>query len=152
MQARLVIYLICLVTALGTYLGAYLYGRHAEGIKRDKIALEAIVAGQKKLNEAILANDQLKMTLEAEHAKANAVINTILDRPAPGVRLKFLSAPDCVQTQAASGNSAPIQSTGALLAEAERILGEDRQRTRSIVAEAERELTDCRVVKEWAAH
>ena len=114
-----------------------------------KAAEERSAAADAK-SKAIMDNAELTNKLETEHEQANNALNAILDRPAPRVRI-----PSCVpsaisQAQPASGVSGTVEASGILLRATQEILGADRQRTESIIAEAERELIVCRVSKDWA--
>ena len=95
--------------------------------------------------QAVKDNEKL---LEVEHEKyqqAEIALNTLLDTPIPGVWL-----PVCGQTPASAGSEARVEANRILLAETERVLAEDRSRTKGIIGEAEHELNGCRVVKAWA--
>ena len=133
---------------LASLLGAEQYGVHARGIKDDLKAAQLQLAEDRLINDARNANDALTTKLEIDHANSEAALNTLLSAPAPRVLLPSTCAD---KANATSGGIQTEQANGILPTEAERILGSDRQRTWSNIGEAEQELNDCRVAKNWAA-
>lgn len=120
-------------------IGSYEYGKHV-----GKLVI--IATDAKALSTAIIKNDDLKKQLEKDHENAVTALNTVLSAPIPRVRLP--SCPD--QARSATGSKPAEQPARILPTETESILAADRQRTWGIIGEAEKELSDCRVVKKWA--
>lgn len=115
----------------------------------------SIIAGQADALSALSSNDALKTELEKQHDQANRALNTLLDAPVPSVRIPectftILPASAVGETQPAIGSQPAIEPDWALLAETNRVMEADRQRTLRIEAEAEQELISCREVKYWA--
>ncbi len=148
-----------LFVALGVFTagfagGIYVTRDHYKGViaKEHLAQSTALLAWEKKAADSVAANDQLKTTLEVQHAQANEALNVLLSHPADRVRLPASPCRAVLsQVVPASAVPATIETGGILPTETERVLDADRFRTQGIIGEAERELTDCRVVKEWAA-
>ena len=141
-----------LIIALGGFCGGIAISRnHYSTIiaKMEKNASDERLAAEKQLNSAITDNDKLKTDLEGKKHEAETVIDLLTNTKPNRVRLPM---PTCtsVQTNPASGSESAVQPARLLFEETERVLGDDRQRTQGIITEAERELNECRTVKEWA--
>lgn len=114
------------------------------------IAKELEKKYQESLLESVTNNANLIIELEKRHEEANAVINDLISKPAGRVQLPRTSC-KAGNANASSGSVQPIDAAGDILEQAERILGEGRQRTQGIIADAEIELQNCYVVKGYVA-
>lgn len=113
---------------------------------------QAIVEGQKAQAAAVSANEVTIREGEKKYAEAQKALNILLGYPVGRVHLptcKLLAADG--ETAASGVGISAVESAGVLLAEAERVMGEDRRRTKGIIGEAETELNACRESKDWAA-
>lgn len=139
-QAKLLGALFLGLLILGSYYATFRYGKHVDFVEQENIRKDTLLKSTK-------ANDNLKLLLQVERQNAENALNVLLDRKPDRVRLPACSS----QPNPASGEPQAIEADRILLGEIESVLSADRQRTRSIVGEAERELIECRVSKNWAA-
>lgn len=145
---------------IGFFSGGYFYGRKAEShamqiiIDQMRLSHDAeIQDAQFKVIKMSADNDTLKIQLGVQHAQANKALNILMSNAVSGVQLpscEGLSISSSSEAHPTSGSSSAIETNRVLLTEAERILDEDRLRTKAIIGEAEQELIECRVSKEWA--
>lgn len=109
----------------------------------DKYKLEQSQA----IASATLTNQDTLQLLAKERQNAETKLDSVIHRPIARVQLPS-TCDSQIATTAASVS--PIAASGVLPATADTILDADRQRTWSIISDAEKELSDCRIVKEWA--
>ena len=139
LEAKLGAIAIGLVILALSHLGAYEYGKHA-----GKAVI--IAADEKALSSAIIKNDDLKKQLEVDHANAQIAINTLLSATVPRVRIPLCSS----QANPASGVAQTEPADRLLSEQIGAVFQAGRLRVKGLVGEAEQELIDCRVSKDWA--
>jgi len=113
----------------------------------DKFNEADKVAQQQALTKAVLQNDKLKQDLERKKYEADTVVDALLSRKPPVVRLPTLA---CISNPS-NGGVQDDASARLFSEQAGRVLDSDRQRTKEIIGECERTVNSCRVVVEWAA-
>jgi hypothetical protein len=144
--------IICAIIALGSFLGGFWAGSLVGDARVSELEKNQATEREEaaiSLSQEVLVNELGKAKL-AKQTQDN--LDLIGRQPAP-VRVQLPSAlcADYGQADTTGSGQQAGQANGVLLAEAERILAADRQRTYELITEAEVELTNCREVKGWAA-
>lgn len=156
-MSQMVAWLLVAVTiALGSGGGVWkLTADHYQGeiAKLNLTWAQAVGAGQQAQLDAIAENEKKIQNGKAKYVEAKKVVEILLDYPVGRVLLPACPATQAsgVQVTTSLGSQFAVEPAGVFFEKAERILAEDRRRTRSIEAEAETELNECRVSKFWAA-
>ena len=140
-QAKLIAGMLIILMLLGSMFALYRYGRHVQFVVDDTKAKAAIY-------KATVENDKLKVQLEKDHETAENAINTLLDTPAPIVRIPTSNC----KTKSATGSIQTEQTGGILFESVEGILSAERQRAFEIVGACEIDLANANVVKAWAVN
>lgn len=151
-EVKLSIWLVSIGIVLGSLLGAYEYGRHVEGIKRENEALKERLVYAEAFTDAQTANDKLKTDGVKQHAQDTETINRIRD-DFSDFRLRMPKAKNCHSDGVSNTSSGIMDGTtgGGLRAEAEQAaadrfsdgLKQDSYRLDTII-------DSCRVVMNWA--
>lgn len=112
--------------------------------EKSRIAQELLVVALE--NQSAIAKFQGE-----KHVDTETIDKLLGDVDAYRVRLQKATRPGVVPSNpATSGSALQTCASGELLAEAEAILGRDRQRAAGIMGEAEYDLADRAVVVKWA--
>ncbi|OGC95840.1 MAG: hypothetical protein A2W25_15300 [candidate division Zixibacteria bacterium RBG_16_53_22] len=138
MNWRIVIALLVITFAAGWYVNGL---RHEQKADELELAHSAELIAERARNAALTTNLQ-KERQNAEHA-----LNTLLDRPAPRVRL-----PICPPGEAHSAGGSALPTAAAERADhrSQEILDDATRRLDSKAAEWSRAIEACRVVMGWA--
>jgi len=151
------------LTVAGLLFGVYSYvhhdgyveGSNATQQKCDKETRDRKEAEAKQTQESLqeaLANQRLINELEAKKNEDRSKIDKLLaDNNSLRVRLPKPSAVPATSLPTTTGDGAhPPETSRDILGETERILGDDRRRTKEIIGECEIDANAVRPVVEWA--
>lgn len=117
-QARLMGWFLSIVVLFGAVYGVYRYGRHIEGLERDKVSQAAIIEAQSE------AANKLREAVE-QHGKDKAIIADL--------RNKSRRMPITIQTCVSTETSDTGAASGVLHGDVQQAFDEFRQGVESLI-------------------